>query len=63
MITLFTHDEFIRAYYHALPHHEKYEQAYWYVEEQYKSRYGEYKYSSYAVFRATLSRWVKCNNP
>jgi len=63
MITLFTHDEFIRAYYNALPHHDKYEQAYWYVEEQYKSRYGVYKYSSYGVFRATLSRWVKCNTP
>lgn len=60
---LYNHDDFIRAYYHALPHHKRYEDAYWYVEDLYKERYGSNKYSSYVVFRATLSRWVKCNTP
>ncbi len=58
----YSHDDFIRTYYTALPHHKKYEDAYWYVEELFKSKYGHFKYSSYAVFRATLSRWVKCNS-
>ena len=58
---LYNHDDFIRAYYNALPDHDKYEDAYWYCEEMYKKRYGTFKYSSYGVFRATLSRWVKCN--
>jgi len=62
-LPLFTHDDFIRAYYNSLPYHQKYEDAYWYVEELFKKKYGYNKYSSYAVFRATVSRWVKCNTP
>lgn len=58
----YSHDDFIRTYYTVLPHHKKYEDAYWYVEELFKSKYGHCKYSSYGVFRATLSRWVKCNS-
>jgi len=62
-LPLYSHDDFIRAYYNALPHHKRYEDAYWYVEELYNQKYGKNKYSSYVVFRATLSRWVKCNTP
>jgi hypothetical protein len=43
-LPLYTHDDFIRAYYNALPHHKRYEDAYWYVEDMYKAKYGGNKY-------------------
>jgi len=60
MSTLFTHDDFYRLYYKALGDKslKTYRDAYEKAEEEYKKicKTNKNKYSSYAVFRATLSR-------
>lgn len=52
-----THEEFILRYYRELPNHKLYRQAYEAAESQYFAIFGHNKYSTYAVFRATLSRY------
>lgn len=46
-------------YYNQLPNFKTYGEAYEYCESVYREKYGKNKYSSYVVFRATLSRYLK----
>lgn len=56
-----SHEEFIKLYFQNLPKYDTYTAAYNATEEFYKLKFGKNKYSTYNVFRATLSRWTAIN--
>ena len=54
-----TYEEFFAEYYQQLPKHKNYELAYNHVEQLHERACGSRRFSSYAVFRATISRYFK----
>jgi hypothetical protein len=58
-LQIYSHEDFIKIYYNELPNFKTYGEAYEYCESLYREKYGKNKYSSYVVFRATLSRYMR----
>ena len=58
-LQIYSHEDFIILYYNQLPKFKTYGDAYEYCESVHREKYGQNKYSSYVVFRATLSRYLK----
>jgi len=56
---VYSHEDFIILYYNQLPNFKTYGEAYEFCESVHREKYGKNKYSSYVVFRATLSRYLK----
>lgn len=54
-----SYEEFFGVYYNQIGKHKNYEVAYNYVEALHTRACGGRRFSSYAVFRATISRYYR----
>jgi len=52
-------NNFINAWFNALPHHKTYEEAYESIEDIYIEYFGRRRYSDYSSFRTVKNRSIK----